>query len=296
MMMMMMKRGGIGPVTVTLVRCSTEPARPACLTTLIPLRLRLPDGGGSAPAGTAYGRFDGADPWHAGVAGGWGAGADFPPPSAATPPSGGVRRRGWKAQGRPPSADVRLLDAQRAVDAAAGTVAVVPTGGSSATGDWAGFAAELDPSAAPVPLPAPPDGDARVGQAPPGLAYPRAAGPPAPLMSYAGVPLDSVSRRTRLQQGPPPDCHPTGWTVPEGGWEDTGGPLIHLRLGRSNPQQVFGADWGLDWLLPPGGWAVEQLIMHDFRWEHFVAAALSPMGTGRLDGTSRRSLCLIGHR
>ena len=56
------------------------------------------------------------------------------------------------------------------------------------------------------------------------------------------------------------------------------------RLGKGNPQQVFGADWGLDWLLPPGGWAVEQLLMHDLRWEHLVAAALSPMGTDRLDG------------
>ena len=49
-------------------------------------------------------------------------------------------------------------------------------------------------------------------------------------------------------------------------------------------QQVFGDGWGLDWLLPPGGWAVEQLLMQDLRWEHLVAAALSPMGTGRLDG------------
>ena len=170
------------------------------------------------------------------------------------------------------------------MNAAAGTVAVVPTGGPSATGDWDGFAAELDPSAAPVPPPAPPDGNARVGQAPPGLADPCADGPPAPLMSYADVPPDSVSRKTKLQQGPPPDCHPTGWTVPDGGWEDTGGPLIHLRFGKSNPQQVFGAGWGLDWLLPPGGWAVEQLLMQDLRWEHLVAAALSPMGTGKLDG------------
>ena len=41
----MKKRGGIGAVTVTPVRCSMGPARPACLTALIPLRLRLPGGG-----------------------------------------------------------------------------------------------------------------------------------------------------------------------------------------------------------------------------------------------------------
>ena len=87
-----------------------------------------------------------------------------------------------------------------------------------------------------------------------------------------------------MQQGPPPDCHPTGWAVPEGGWEDTGGPLAHFKFSKSSPQPVFGADWGLDWLLPSGEWAVEQLLMQDFRWEHLVAAALSPMQTGRLDG------------
>ena len=78
--------------------------------------------------------------------------------------------------------------------------------------------------------------------------------------------------------------HPTRWTVPENCWKDTGGPLIHLQFGKATPQQVFGADWGLGWLFPPGGLAVEQLLMHDLRWEHLVAAALSPMGTGRLDG------------
>ena len=50
------------------------------------------------------------------------------------------------------------------------------------------------------------------------------------------------------------------------------------------PQEVFEAGWGLDWLLPPGGMAVEHFLMHDLRWEHLVAAALSPMGTGGLDG------------
>ena len=74
------------------------------------------------------------------------------------------------------------------------------------------------------------------------------------------------------------------WTVPDGGWKDTGGPLVHLQFGRATPQQVFGADgWGLDWLLPPGGVAVDCLLMHDLRWEHLVASALSPMGTGGLD-------------
>ena len=104
-------------------------------------------------------------------------------------------------------------------------------------------------------------------------------------MSYAGMSPDSVSRRTKLQQGPLPDPHPTRWTVPDGGWKDTGGPLIHLQFGKTTPQQIFGAGWGLGWLFPPGGLAVEHLLMHhDLRWEHLVAAALSPTGTGKLDG------------
>ena len=42
--------------------------------------------------------------------------------------------------------------------------------------------------------------------------------------------------------------------VPDDGWKEMGGPLVHLQFGRATPQQVFGADgWGLDWLLPPGG-------------------------------------------
>ena len=44
MRMMRKRRGGIGAVTVTPVRCSTGPARPACLMTLVLLLLRLPDG------------------------------------------------------------------------------------------------------------------------------------------------------------------------------------------------------------------------------------------------------------
>ena len=86
-----------------------------------------------------------------------------------------------------------------------------------------------------------------------------------------------------MPQGELPDYNPSGWIVPEGGWEDTGGPLIHFRFGRSTLQEVFGADWGLDWLLPPGGWAIDQLLMHDFRWEHLAAAAPTAMGKGRLD-------------
>ena len=99
--------------------------------------------GGCAPAGTASGRFDRADPWHTTAAGGWGSGADFPLPSAADSPPGGVRRRGAKAKGRPASTDVRLLDAQRASDAAARAGAGVPSGGPSASGVWTGFSAEL---------------------------------------------------------------------------------------------------------------------------------------------------------
>ena len=86
-----------------------------------------------------------------------------------------------------------------------------------------------------------------------------------------------------MPQGPLPDCHPIGWAVPEGGWEDTGGPLIHLKFGRGTSEQVFGAEWGLDWLLPPGGSTIDQLLMHDFRWERLVAVALTPMGRGKLD-------------
>ena len=85
-----------------------------------------------------------------------------------------------------------------------------------------------------------------------------------------------------MPQGPLPDCHPTEWAVPDWGWGDTGGPLIHLRFGRGTPKQAFRAEWGLDWLRPPGGWAIDQLLMHDFRWEHLVAAALTPMGRGGL--------------
>ena len=64
MMMMMMKRGGVGAVAVTPVRCSTGLARPACLTTLNPLRLRLPDGGvplrRERPMAASTGRTPGA--------------------------------------------------------------------------------------------------------------------------------------------------------------------------------------------------------------------------------------------
>ena len=45
MRMMMKRRGGIGAVTVTPVRCSTGSARLACLMTLALLSLRLPGGG-----------------------------------------------------------------------------------------------------------------------------------------------------------------------------------------------------------------------------------------------------------
>ena len=86
-----------------------------------------------------------------------------------------------------------------------------------------------------------------------------------------------------MPQGPLPDCNPTRWAVLDGGWEDTGGPLIHFKFGRDTPGQVFGAEWGLDWLFPPGGWTIDQLLMHDLRWEHLVASALTPMGRGRLD-------------
>ena len=123
-----------------------------------------------------------------------------------------------------------------------------------------------------------------MGQVPPGLADPRAAGPLAPLMSYAGVPPDSVSRGTKLPQGPPPDCHPTGWIVPEGGWEDTGGPLIHLRFGKSNPRQVFGADWGLDWLLPPGGGPSSSSSCMTSAGSTSSQLPSPLRGTGRLDG------------
>ena len=97
---------------------------------------------------------------------------------------------------------------------------------------------------------------------------------------------DSVCRRTRLPQGPPPDPHPTRWTVPDGGWKDTGGALVHLQFGRTTPQRVFEADgWGLDWLLPPGGWpSTTSSCTTSDPWEHLVAAAFSPMGTGGLDG------------
>ena len=78
-----------------------------------------------------------------------------------------------------------------------------------------------------------------------------------------------------MPQGDPLDYNPSGWAVPEGGWDDTGGPLIHLRFGRNTPEEVFGSGWGLDWLLPTGGWAIHRLLMHDLRWEHLAAAALT---------------------
>ena len=71
---------------------------------------------------------------------------------------------------------------------------------------------------------------------------------------------------------------------PGGGWADAGGLLIHLRFGGHSPEEVFGTEWGLDWLLPPGGWTIDRLLMHDLRWEHLVAAALTPMGQSRLAG------------
>ena len=64
-----------------------------------------------------------------------------------------------------------------------------------------------------------------------------------------------------------------------GPWSTSGSARLRT------PQRVFEADgWGLDWLLPPGGVAVDYLLMHDLRWEHLVASALSPMGTGGLGG------------
>ena len=123
-----------------------------------------------------------------------------------------------------------------------------------------------------------------MGQVPPGLADARVAGPPDSPVPYADVPPKSDIRRARLPQGDPPDYNPSGWTVPEGGWDDTGGPLIHLRFGRGTPEEVFGSDWGLDWLLPPGGWAIHRLFTRDLRWEHLAAAAPTPMGKGGLDG------------
>ena len=95
-----------------------------------------------------------------------------------------------------------------------------------------------------------------------------------------------------MPQGPPPDKslgledgNYRRWVPPDGGWRDTGGALIHLRFGNTPPRRVFLADgWGLDWLLPPGEPDVDRLLMHDLRWEHLVASALSPMGTSGLSG------------
>ena len=125
---------------------------------------------------------------------------------------------------------------------------------------------------------------------PPGLAGGVAQSAQAERASYADVRPDDVRWRERLPQGPPPDeslglevGHYKRWAAPDGGWKDTGGALIHLRFGLASPRRVFSADgWGLDWLLPPGEADVDSLLMHDLRWEHLVASALSPMGTGGL--------------
>ena len=58
--------------------------------------------------------------------------------------------------------------------------------------------------------------------------------------------------------------------------------MIHLSFGRVLPEVAFGPTWGLGWVLPPGGWGLDRFLMHDLRWEHLVASALTPMGQGGL--------------
>ena len=77
--------------------------------------------------------------------------------------------------------------------------------------------------------------------------------PPIPTWFF-GHPVGKIVKRLRLPQGQPPYFHPSKWVVPEGGWSDTGGPLIHLSFGRVPPEVVFGPTWGLGWMLPPGAW------------------------------------------
>ena len=63
---------------------------------------------------------------------------------------------------------------------------------------------------------------------------------------------------------------------------DTAGPLIRLKFGMQGPEHVFGLAWGLGWMLPPGGWGIDRFLVHDFRWEHLAASALTPTGQGGL--------------
>ena len=237
--------------------------------------------GPGAPTGTADGRLDGD-----GV------------PQAAGYGTGGCKRGGpsysapgrlrWKAQParwasaafrRSPNGNVRVTDAQRANVVPERWVATDPLAGAAASRTGDGVRIVFDRS---LPPPPPPLAEVKPGLE--GLPAPREITlGVSPIPTYfPGHPGGKVVKRLRLPQSQPPYFHTSKWVVPEGGWSDTGDPLIHLSFGREPPEVVFGPTWGLGWVLPPGGWGLDRLLMHNLLWEHLVASALTPMGQGGL--------------
>ena len=236
--------------------------------------------GSAAPTGSADGHLDGDGlpqaAWY-GTGGGRGGGPSYSAPG----------RQRWKAQSarwasatyrRSPSGEVRVADVQRANTVPERWVAAGPPARSAApvTGD--GVRIAFDRSLPPSPPPPLSEVQQNGFSAPHEVALEVARVP----SSFAGHPIGKRVNRLRLPQGQPPYFHPSKWVVLEGGWGDTGGPVIHLSFGRVRPEVAFGPAWGLGWMLPPGGWGLDRFLMHVLRWGHLAASALTPMGQGGL--------------
>ena len=143
--------------------------------------------GGGGPAAMVYGRLDGSGPCPSGGRGGWGVSGGFPPLAATGPPVRRTQRWAVGTQKRSASADVRVLDAQRANAGPARGGPTAPPGGTPSQGDWIGFSTVLDPLVVPSPTPAPLFDGAHLGQGAPGFAGGRATGPPSAPVSYSGT-------------------------------------------------------------------------------------------------------------
>ena len=222
--------------------------------------------GSGAQAGTADGRFDGgysASPTGLSDGGAREGAFLFSAPSHPVTKAQTTR---WTtgAVRRPPSADVRVIDAQRA--------------GVEPLGPWGTVRTVLDPARPLAPPAAPASAGVQSGH----------GGPPVP----AGDVLGAASVSPRSPIGPRRRITPGGTGCPRvrlraitplsglfrRGGGLTRGDLIHFRFGMQDPVDVFGPAWGLEWMFPLGEWGIDRLLVHDLRWEHFVRP--SPYGAG----------------
>ena len=181
--------------------------------------------GSGAPVGTADGRFDGGYPASPpGLSDGNVRGGAFPFSKPGHPVKKAQTTR-WTtgAFRRPPSADVRVIDVQRAGVKPVWWSTMGSPAGTPPLGPWGTVRTVLDPARPLAPNPAPAFAGIQPGHGGPAVPAGDVLGAaPAPT-SFTNLPVKADVRRERLPQGLLPCYHLSEWVVPEGRWADTGG-------------------------------------------------------------------------